>query len=303
MTAGELLIENIRLNKMIHGHLYAIRGKRVKPNTKGAHSYCYYFGDYVILKNISEIDVDKHGAHLEEVFEEQKEFLNKLKNEQNVNTPELLCCYKGKHHFYKIEERAKGSVLSVHYASTARAIAFNTTVLDNNNTDVEIANESEIKPSEMQQIGYAMYRYNVAMQKQLKEADQRLFNKFVRDFKVLTLNHVYIDDGRSENFLFDKTAGFSFVDLEVGTAKYSLSDLDITRDIFSAFADFKSYLHYMTYQQQKTILQNHEVVMCKVLEALKQNHFNLTKEQWEYYEKLAKNSKEQIATISKEFKK
>lgn len=303
MTAGELLIENIRLNKMIHGHLYAIRGKRVKPNTKGAHSYCYYFGDYVILKNISEIDVDKHGAHLEEVFEEQKEFLNKLKNEQNVNTPELLCCYKGKHHFYKIEERAKGSVLSVHYASTARAIAFNTTVLDNNNTDVEIANESEIKPSEMQQIGYAMYRYNVAMQKQLKEADQRHFNKFVRDFKVLTLNHVYIDDGRSENFLFDKTAGFSFVDLEVGTAKYSLSDLDIARDVFSAFADFKSYLNYMTYQQQKTILQNHEVIMCKVLEALKQNHFNLTSAQWQYYENLAKSSKQEIAKISKEFKK
>ena len=303
MTAGELLIENIKLNKMIHKHLYDVRCRCVKPNTKGAHSYCYYFGDYVILKNISEIDVDKHGAHLEEVFEEQKVFLNKLKNEQNINTPELLCCYKGKHHFYKIEERAKGSVLSVHYASTARAIAFNTTVLDNNNTDVEIANESEIKPSEMQQIGYAMYRYNVAMQKQLKEADQRHFNKFVRDFKVLTLNHVYIDDGRSENFLFDKTAGFSFVDLEVGTAKYSLSDLDIARDVFSAFADFKSYLNYMTYQQQKTILQNHEVIMCKVLEALKQNHFNLTKEQWEYYENLAKNSKEQIAKIPKEFKK
>lgn len=301
MTQTHPFVENFKLNKMLNSHLYEVRNKKIKPNTKGAYSYCYFFGDYVILKNRDKIDMVERGEYLEEDFEKQKQFFNELKQRGGVNIPETCCCYKGKHHFYRIEERAKGNVLSVFYPSTARALTFKTNkVLDNNNTAAEIEQEEKIQASEASEIGYGMFLYNNNMQKQLKNADQKHFDKFVRDFKILIENHVGIDTSRSENFLFDKNAGFSFVDLEMDNSLTSVpDDFVIAQRIFSAFADFKTYLQYMNSNQQRIILLNHDAVLNRVLQAIKNNKFNLSPEQYKCLSVLCNRGKEEYAKLVK----
>lgn len=301
MATQNNFVENFKLNKMINQHLYAVRNKRIKPNTKGSYSYCYFFGDYVILKNIGKIDVEQKGEMLENDFEKRKKFFNELKQRENVNIPEYCCCYKGKHHFYLIQGRAKGNVLSVFYPSTARAITFKTdVVLDNNNTTEELAKEERVQPYEQAEIGYGMYLYNVNMQKQLKVADQKLFDKFVRDFKILVENGVSIDVSRSENFLFDRTEGFSCVDLDMQQQCYTVpSDFVIAKMIFSAFADYKTYLQYMNVNQAKIILNNADVVNGKVFKGIINNKFNLSREEQNYLEEKTRLAKQEFSKFVK----
>ena len=75
--------------------------------------------------------------------------------------------------------------------------------------------------------------------------------------------------------MFDKNAGFSFVDLEMDNSLTSVpDDFFIAQRIFSAFADFKTYLQYMNSNQQRIILLNHDAVLNRVLQAIKNNKFN-----------------------------
>ncbi len=274
-------VADFKTNLILNKYLREIRHKEVKPNTKGTYSYCYMFSNHVVLKNISKIDFTPEVIdRLVKAFNEKQTLIHSLKQKFDINTPDIFAYYKGAHHFYQMQERAKGTILSVFYPSTARAITFKTGVLDNNDSAEALASEDKIQPYERDAIGRAMAIYNIAMQKQLKEANVDVYKKFVKDFKTLIENGVSIDVTRSENFLFDKKTGFWFVDLAKQSEGYSVpSDFDISKMIFSAFADFKTYIHFMNAKQATTILKNMDTINLKLYKAIKENRFDLTPEQ------------------------
>ena len=285
MENNQTLADNLKLNMYLHMTLKKIRAKQAKPQRKGTYSYCYMFKDHVVLKNTSSIrDLDdEKRAGLEQRFKQKQAFTDYLVDELAVNTPRLVGCYTGKQHFYEIQERAKGQVLSIHYPTTARAITFNKDVVDIDEGDANLAQERErennIGLGERDAIAKGVAKYNIAMQKMLKDADQLLFNKFVRDFKVLVQNNVGVDYFRSENFLFDKDEGFSFVDLAPRlepAAQVEVSDFEISKMIFGAFADFKTYLNIMDAKTAKIISENMAPINEKLYNAMKIMDFKFT---------------------------
>ena len=96
---------------------------------------------------------------------------------------------------------------------------------------------------------------------------------------------VSIDDSRSENFLFDKNNGFSFVDLAVNKKieePVNVSDFDVAKKIYSAFADFTAFTNCMNANQQKIIFKNMDVIHNRIYNAIKKCNFSLTPEQDAY---------------------
>ncbi len=256
-----------------------IRRKKA-PDVKGTYSYCYYYGNYVVLKNIDKYET--MTDYREEQYKLKKEVLDNLIETHKINTPRLCACFSGKHHFYELQERAPGNALSIYYPSTARAITYGKGVLDDSHTRSELEREGKIEYFEKDDIGNAMFRYNSQMQSMLKACDTNLYIKFVRDFKILMQQGVSIDDSRSENFLFDKNNGFSFVDLAV-TKKVEepvdVSDYEVAKKIYSAFADFTAFTNCMNANQQKTIFKNMDVIHNRIYNAIKKCNFSLTPEQ------------------------
>ena len=256
-----------------------IRRKKA-PDVKGTYSYCYYYGNYVVLKNIDKYET--MTDYREEQYKLKKEVLDNLIEAYKINTPRLCACFSGKHHFYELQERAPGNALSIYYPSTARAITYGKGVLDDSHTRSELEREGKIEYFEKNDIGNAMFRYNSQMQSMLKACDTNLYIKFVRDFKILMQQGVSIDDSRSENFLFDKNNGFSFVDLAV-TKKVEepvdVSDYEVAKKIYSAFADFTAFTNCMNANQQKTIFKNMDVIHDRIYKAIKKCNFSLTPEQ------------------------
>lgn len=282
-------VKNFKLNKLLNDRLRDIRKKntQIKPSAKGSYSFCYPFNNFVILKNISKYETGYNAEVLEESFERKKQKFNWLKNKFNVNIAEYHCCYAGKHHFYIIQERLEGEILSVHYPSTARSISrgkneFGEYTVQDNNDRRELSathrvsefDDIDILDYEYPEISKAVSRKNNAMLKQLKEANQAVFDKFVRDFKVLLENGVSVDTTLSENFLFDKKKGFSFVDLDLAPEGYKVpSDAEIALKCFDAFQDFS---RYKSPEDAKVLTSNFMAVKQKLLQAILNNGFKLS---------------------------
>lgn len=297
---GHRLVEELKENQRVKQALDAIRKKNsaVRPSAKGSYSFCYPYKDFVILKNIHKFPLGYDADQMEQRFEERKERFNAIKNKYHVNIAEHYCCYAGKYRFYVVQERLPGDILSVHYPSTARSIARGKnaqgefTVHDNNDhrsltesQRMHEFDENEIGMHEYDYVSKAVSIRNNAMLKQLRAADQSHFDKFVRDFKLLIESGVSIDSSLSENFLFDKKKGFSFVDLDFYPEGYRMpSDGEITQKIFDAFQDFSRFKHHA---YAKAISGNTLAVKQKVFQAIKNNHFNLTPEELAYFAKLS----------------
>lgn len=290
-------VENFKLNSQLNKMLTAIRKKNsaIRPSAKGSYSFCYPYKGFVILKNIHKFPLGYDAEQMENNFETRKEKFNYLKEEFGINIAEHYCCYAGKYRFYTIQERLPGDILSVHYPSTARSIARGRnadgeyTVHDNNDhralgemQRMYEFDENEIGAHEYGAVSRAVSVRNNLMLKQLRAAEQSVFDKFVRDFKLLIENGVSIDSSLSENFLYDKKKGFSFVDLDFYPEGYRMpSDGDIAQKIFDAFQDFSRYKHPDYSKANSGSLM---VVKAKVLQAIKNNHFKLTPEELLHYE-------------------
>lgn len=300
MILNNNLVENFKINKVVNKHLRSVRYKKVKPNTKGSYSYCYYFGDYVILKNINKVNMTPEiKSSLISNFESKKTLVNYVKTKLGVNTPEILCSYCGKYHFYEIQEKAKGSVLSVFYPSTARVIINKSnSVLDSSSSKEDLESEQKISFAEQEEIGKGVFLYNINMQKQLKDCNQSLFDKFTRDFKILLSNGIAIDTSRSENFLFDSKNGFSFVDLEKSNGVVSnISDFTIAQMIYESFKDFTTYCQYMNENQVKIILKNMDAIYKKVYKSFERNQFVFTPEEKKQLQQKTTLSKDKIKNL------
>lgn len=290
-------VENFKLNKLLNDRLHAIRKKNssIKPSAKGSYSFCYPFKNFVILKNIHKYPYGYDAEKLIEDFEKRKERFNEIKERTGANIATHYCCYAGKYRFYIIQERLEGEILSVHYPSTARSIARGKnehgeyTVHDNHDhralgeaQRMAEFDEAEITSYEYDDIAKVISIKNNAMLKMLKDADQSVFDKFVKDFKALIHNGVSIDTGLSENFLFDKKKGFSFVDLDFNPEHYRIPTDDIIAEkIYDVFLDFARYRHP---DYAKTLASNLVAVKQKVLQAIKNNHFDLTPDQLKRFE-------------------
>lgn len=309
-------VENFKLNKLLNERLRAIRKKNseFKPSAKGSYSFCYPFKNFVILKNIHKYPLGYDAQQMEENFELRKQRFNEIKARCGVNIAEHFCCYAGKYRFYIIQERLEGEILSVHYPSTARSIARGKnehgeyTVHDNNDHRI-LGEEQRMREFDENEIGTYEYGYiskavsirNNAMLKQLRAADQSIYDKFVRDFKLLIENGVSIDSSLSENFLFDKKKGFSFVDLDFYPEDYKMpSDGDIAHKIFDAFQDFGRYKHP---DYEKANSTGFMIVKSKSLQAIKNNRFQLTPEEWLIFENMCgKNLDSHYAKLKGIFK-
>lgn len=290
-------VENFKLNKLLNERLREIRKKNsgIKPSAKGSYSFCYPFKNFVILKNIHKYPYGYDAAKMEEEFERRKERFNEIKNTTGANIATHYCCYAGKYRFYIIQERLEGEILSVHYPSTARSIARGKnehgeyTVHDNHDhralgeaQRMAEFDEAEISAYEYDDISKVVSIKNNAMLKMLKDADQSIFDKFVKDFKVLIHSGVSIDTGLSENFLFDKKKGFSFVDLDFYPEHYHIpSDADIAEKIYDVFLDFARFRHP---DYAKPLASNLTAVKQKLLQAIKNNHYQLSPEDWRRFE-------------------
>ena len=191
-------VENFKLNKLLNDRLREIRKKNsnIKPSAKGSYSFCYPFKNFVILKNIHKHPYGYDAEKLIEDFEKRKERFNEIKEITGANIAKHYCCYAGKYRFYIIQERLEGEILSVHYPSTARSIARGKnehgeyTVHDNHDhralgesQRMSEFDEAEISPYEYNSIAKFVSIKNNATLKMLKDADQSVFDKFVKDFK------------------------------------------------------------------------------------------------------------------------
>ncbi len=292
-------VENFKLNSQLNKMLTAIRKKNsaIRPSAKGSYSFCYPYKGFVILKNIHKFPLGYDAEQMESRFEERKQKFNFLKEKYGINIAEHYCCYAGKYRFYTIQERLPGEILSVHYPSTARSIARGRnadgeyTVHDNNDhrafgetQRMHEFDENELSSAEYFNVSRAVSVRNNLMLKQLKAADQSVFDKFVRDFKLLIENGVSIDSSLSENFLFDKKKGFSFVDLDFYPEGYRMpTDGDIAQKVFDSFQDFSRYKHP---DYEKANSTGAMIVRGKLLKAIKNNHFQLTPEELLMFERM-----------------
>lgn len=296
--AKKKLIDRMKASKYLRETCVPEIRRKKEPDVKGSYSYCYYYANYVVLKNIDPFN--ENGDSYEARYETKRQLLDDLIDNYDINTPRLCAYITGKHHFYELQERAPGSALSIFYPSTARAIANNKGVLGDSHTRSELEREGHIEPYEEEAIGSAMFKYNSQMQSMLKAADQSLFDKFVRDFKILIEQGVSIDSARSENFLFDKQKGFSFVDLAVNDQKQNFStpsDFRIGQMIYDSFADFTAYIKYMNPNQQKSIIKNMDVIHEKIFRAIKKNKFELNPQEEAYFQQKSTASDRIIKNI------
>lgn len=302
MKQNRQFVDDVKMNIMLNKHLYNVRNRKVKPNTKGSYSYCYYFGDHVLLKNMNKTEMTPElQERLSNHFLQRKNIIDMVKKDLNVNTPTPVCCFFGKFHYYEIQEKAPGSVLSIYYPSTARVLINKMkNVLDSSSTPEELENEQKISPAEAREIGKGVFLYNINMQKQLKNCPQTLFDKFVRDFRLLLYSGISVDVSRAENFLFDKEKGFSFVDLEQSSSPMcKMSHYQIAQTIYSAFNNFTQFFPYMDAKQIKIILKNMDAIYEKVYKAFENNKLEFTKEEQKILLERTQSSKKTIKELEK----
>lgn len=271
-----IYVENEKLNRVLQKNITKILKKEIKPNFKGSYSYCYECGNFVILRSISGTNSEKENTD----FYDLKRTIAKLKSDYNVNTPTLFAEFTINNQQFKIQERAKGQNLSIYYPHTAKALAYKSYVCDESDTEKVRVQEESILPGEEKFIGDYLFKYNNNILGQLADSKQNLFNKYVRDFILLTKNGVQIDFYRSENFIFSKKQGISFIDLSFNGKNNLKNNTTIVNEILWPFKDFLNFTQFMDIKQIETLENKLKKIRKKLYTAIYNNHL-ISREQYE----------------------
>lgn len=269
-------VENEKLNRVLQKNITKILKKEIKPNFKGSYSYCYECGNFVILRSISGTNSEKENTD----FYDLKRTIAKLKSDYNVNTPTLFAKFTINNQQFKIQERAKGQNLSINYPHTAKALAYKSYVCDESDTEKVRVQEESILPGEEKFIGDFLFKYNNNILGQLVDSKQNLFNKYVRDFVLLTKNGVQIDFYRSENFIFNKEQGISFIDLSFNGKDNTKNNVSIINELLWPFKDFLNFKQFMNKKQITLLSKKLNIVYEKLYTAIYNNRL-ISKEKFE----------------------
>lgn len=269
-------VENEKINSVLQKYMTKILKKEIKPNFKGSYSYCYECGNFVILRSISSTNSEKQNTN----FYDLKRTINKLKSEYNVNTPTLFAEFTVNNQQFVIQERVKGQNLSIYYPHTLKALAYGSYVCDESATEKVRKQAETILPYEEKFIGKFLFNYNNNILGQLVESKQRMFDKYVRDFVLLTKNGVQIDFYRSENFIFSKKQGISFIDLSFNGKNNLKNNATIVNEILWPFKDFLNFTQFMDIKQIETLENKLKKIRKKLYTAIYNNHL-ISREQYE----------------------
>lgn len=267
-------IEDEKLNNILQKCISKILKKEIKPCCKGSYSYCYECGNFVVLRSINKVS---NNEEQNSNFKNLQKTIETLKSKHKVNTPRLFAEFFINNQRFVIQERIRGLNLSIYYPHTAKALAYNNCVCDESDSKKDLENEKEILTNEVKIIGDFLFKYNNSILKQLIEAKQCIFDDYVRDFVKLTKSGVQIDYFRSENFIFNKENGITFIDLSVNKNPKQDYKIDI-KDILMPFKDFLNFKIYMNEKQIKVLENNLKVVYKKVFKAIYNNNL-ITKDE------------------------
>lgn len=264
---------------------------------QGAEKKCYAYKDFVTfttpLYDLTEEGISR-AMLLRVVKKKNAEYLRF----HGISTPEIIDIEFKDDSIVEIQEKAPGKVL---------AYTNETNILKILKEDKLYSSFKDMGEDHRHDICCKLLKYNVGVQKDLKDAPLSHFAKFVRDFKDIQEYGLDLDR-HGENFLYDNKRGFSFIDLPMiqstPNKKFSLEDMEsiskpigkkktkeieryrevsntqVVYQVCSLFADFLKYAGHV-YDQDlvNRIMKNNTTLVDKVIAGSTMAGFNLTDEE------------------------
>ena len=270
----------------------------------GAEKQCHLFTNVVAFSQ------NVKGYSQQEI--ERKLLLSLIKKKNadrlifcGVNTPKILNITLINDEILEVQERAIGNVLC--YTNESNMLC------KFGNIKEYYTCFKDMPDFYKKEIFDKIYKYNISMQKQLKDAPVSHYVKFLKDFKAIEEYGINLDV-HGENFLYHSTDGFSFIDLppiqsienknfdfnnissDIRNSLKKLekhkdvSDIRVVYKVISMLSDYLKFAgNAYTEKQIKLIKRNNKQIVNKILLASKINNFKINKNEVEHILKLSKH--------------
>ncbi|MBQ8615032.1 MAG: hypothetical protein IJ415_00460 [Clostridia bacterium] len=292
---------NEKRERYYHRQVIKAIGLENTPIAFGAEKTCHIFNNFVVFKeqiDFNDADLFHNSTVLKLIKFQNLQYLANA----GINTPRIVDIEYRDKFIFEIQERAPGQVLS--YTNESNILhSFG----GKDNVYLSIKDMSDALRS---QFCKQVLDYNFNMQKKLKSAPISHFVKFLSDFKDIQEYGLDLDI-HGENFLYDTSKGFYFVDLPIlqSTQKKKfnsdnidnvnllfnnkkiksidryreLSDYEILRQVCNLFVDFLKYSSFvfdldLVKQMKKN---NASIIENKIFPAAKKLGFHMTDDEWD----------------------